>query len=200
MATVVSTEFLGNFSLVFTFLLAYVIVYGILELTKPFGGEKKGLHALVAAAMSLLVIVSPTLVTMLNVMVPWFLILILFIFFIIFILKIFGGEGLDYSKAVTEGRRIPTLIIIAAAGILIIGLATALGGETLERGQWDGAEDVNSTETASSGSLENTNVTGSKVATSDFNTNVLNTLVNPKVLGLIMIMLVAVFAMFFLAD
>ncbi|MBW2982775.1 hypothetical protein KY327_00560 [Candidatus Woesearchaeota archaeon] len=200
MATVVSTEFLGNFSLVFTFLLAYVIVYGILEMTKPFGGEKKGLHALVAAAMSLLVVVSPTLVAMMNFMVPWFLILILFIFFVLFILKMFGGEGLDYTKAVTEGRRIPTIIIIVSAAILIFGLANALGNETLQRGQWDGVEDVNSTSPTSTGGFENTNVTGSKVATTDFETNVLNTLVNPKVLGLIMIMMVAVFAMFFLSD
>ncbi|MFP4524554.1 MAG: hypothetical protein ACLFO2_04570 [Candidatus Woesearchaeota archaeon] len=200
MAAVVSTEFLGNFSLVFTFLLAYVIVYGILELTKPFGGEKKGLHAMVAAAMSLLVIVSPTLVAMMNFMVPWFLILILFIFFVIFILKIFGGEGLDYSKAVTEGRRIPTIIIIVSAIILIFGLANALGSETLQRGQWDGSQNSSSAPPSDTGDVADSNVTGSKVATSDFNTNMLNTLVNPKVLGLIMIMAVAVFAMFFLAD
>ena len=202
MAAVVNTGLLGNFSLIFTFLLVYVIIYGILEATKPFGGEKKGVHAMVAAAMGILVILSPTLVTMLNVMVPWFLILILFIFFVLFIMKMFGGESVDFTKKVTEGRRIPTWIVIVSAAILLFGLAKSLGGQTLEKGQWD-TSDVNGTEPMSGEdlkNLENSNTTGSSVATSDFETNVVNTLVNPKVLGLILIMLVAVFAMFFLAD
>jgi len=218
MATFLDLGVFSYFSVIFTFLLVYVIVFGTLEWGRPFGklGDEKtarGLHAIIALAVAAMAVMSPSIVRMINFTVPWFLIMALVAFFIIFVVKMFGGEKLDLHKAVTSSSRIYTWIIVFTIVILIFGFGHAFGSETLEKGQWEtsppGNEEAGGvTSQPSSGVDEfiettgvgNADVSGSRVATSDFGTNVLNTLVHPKVLGLILIMVIGVFAIFFLAD
>ncbi|MBN1275249.1 hypothetical protein JXA12_03075 [Candidatus Woesearchaeota archaeon] len=192
--------FFGNFSIIFTFLLVYVIVYGILEMRKPFGADKRNLNALLGTAVAVLVVVSGPMVSLVNYIIPWFLIIALIVFFILFALGIFG-QGVDFSDLARK-KQISTWIIVLAVVVLLFGIGNAFGQSKLEQGGWDGTEPVNTTNSGEDDptGLKNTGTDGSSVATSDFATNVVNTLFNPKVLGLMLILLVAVFAMFFLSD
>lgn len=199
MATVLNTSILGNFGVIFTFLFAWVLVYAMLLVTNIFG-DKKNLNSIIALAVAVLVLMSPAVAALISFMIPWLLVLALVVFFILFGTKMFAGD--KPTGSLFMNKRTSTWIIIGVLVIFIFGLGKAFGSSALQSGQWNGTSNAS---TVSSGSadptgLENTNVDGSQVATSDFSTNVLHTIFHPKVLGIILILLVGVFALFFLAD
>ncbi|MBD3209716.1 hypothetical protein GF367_04870 [Candidatus Woesearchaeota archaeon] len=206
MATFLDIGFLGEFSIIFTFLLVWVLVYALLSMTKQLG-DKKNLNALIALAVAVIVIASPTMLRLVNTMVPWFLIMVLLLFFILFGIKMFTGDK-DLSGAVFKDKKVYTWIIVLMVVVLIFSLGNAFGSQTLERGGWDGTGPPPSGGDSLEGTdafieetgVGNANVSGSQVATNDFSTNLIHTLFNPKVLGLMLVMLVAMFAMFFISD
>ena len=74
-------EFMSNFSVVFTFLFVYALVYGILLTTNPFKDEgKKNLYAIIAFTASILVLFSGTVTNVVSFMAPWFILAILVVF------------------------------------------------------------------------------------------------------------------------
>ena len=200
MATFLDVGVLGYFRIIFAMILIFVIMYGFLTWTKPFGDKNMGLYALISIAFAILSISSGSVLTLVSFMAPWFFVVIFVAFFILFVLMIFGLKA-DKLTAGANGE-LRTWIIIITIVILLFGLGSAFGQKTLNQGT--GAEGVDSTTvqgsivTGSSGS----NITGTpeSTATGDFSTNALNTLVNPQVLGMILVMLVGVFAIFLLAK
>lgn len=207
MATFLDVTFVGKFSIIFTFLFVYVLIYGIAEFAKPFGKDKKSLSALMALAIAVMVVVSPTMSRLVNYLIPWFFVIALILFFILFALRIFSGDKFDFTNAMKD-KRVYTWIIVLTVVIMIFGLGNAFGQSNLEKGAWDGTtpapsdDDIGTTadDFIDSTGVGNTQVDGSRVATDDFGTNMTNTIFNPKVLGLMLVMLVAVFAMFFISD
>ena len=218
MASFLDLAMLGNFRIVFTFLFVYVLVYAILQWGKPFGGlgdGAKGIHAIISLAISVLSITYQPFVRLVNFTVPWFFTVALIAFFIIFIIRLFAGEKLDLMNAITKDNRIYTWVVVFAIVIILFGLGQAFGSQALEEGEW---ETTSTGERVPAGTVEpaeietgadefidetgigNTGTDGSRVATDDFGTNVINTLFNPKVLGLFLIMLIGVFAIFFIAS
>lgn len=218
MATFLNAAFVGNFSVIFTFLLVYALTFGLMESAKHFGKvpSSRGLNAMIALAIAVIVTATPQAVAFINFLVPWFLIMALVIFFILFGMRMFAGDA-DFSNAVMNpvkgGAR--NWIIIIGVVIVIFGLGNAFGQDTLDKttgGQsiddvqnqgdntgLDGG-DYTADDFIDDTGVGNSGVEGSEVATDDFDTNLANTLFNPKVLGLILIMLVGVFAIFFLSD
>ncbi len=225
MATFLDIGLLGKFNVIFTFLFVYAIVYGLLEYGKIFGDGgpdgRKGIHAIIALAIAFVSVISKPISALISFMIPWFFILALVIFFIIFAIKIFTGDKYDISRAITTNSQVYTWIIVIAIVIMIFGLGKAFGSDTLKAGGWDGTTSVEepndgmgdyATETSGGDSMadkfiDETGIGNSQLAgtpgstaTSDYSKNVLNTIVNPKVLGMIFVLLVGVFAIFFLAD
>lgn len=192
MATFLDISILGNFIGIFTFLLVFVIVYGMLELFKIFGDGHKGLHAIIALAVAFIVIFSKGVVAVIQTFTPWFTILILVIFFILFAVRMFGATDKDIHNELTSGTTITTWIIIFTVVILLFSLGAGFGQESLTQG---GGGKVTQTNTT----INATGDSGS-TATGNFNQNLYNTLFHPKVLGLILIMLLAVIAMLFLTG
>jgi hypothetical protein len=194
MATFLDISILGNFIGIFTFLLVFVIVYGMLELFNIFGNGHKGLHAIIALAIAFIVIFSKGVVAVIQTFTPWFTILILVIFFILFAVRMFGATDADIRNELTGGSTVTTWIIILTVVILLFSLGTGFGQESLVQGQSSG---VSATQTNSS---TNSTVDAGSTSTANFNQNLYNTLFHPKVLGLILIMLLAVIAMLFLTG
>jgi hypothetical protein len=131
-------------------------------------------------------------------MTPWFFVVIFIAFFILFILMIFGLKEKNLTAGASSELR--TWVIIITVVILLFGLGSAFGQGTLNRGTGTTSDGNETTGTTSLGT--GSNITGSpeNTATSDFGTNALNTLVNPQVLGMILILLIAVFAIFLLTT
>jgi len=134
-----------------------------------------------------------------------------------FALMMFGWKAETIAERATTSN-FKTYAIVIIVIIIIFGLGSAFGQNTLEQGTG-----VNGTNQTISGSdttattnptnvvvpdptqlpdISNKGATGepSRTSTSNFGGNVLNTLVNPQVLGLILIMFVGVFAMFFMTK
>ena len=84
MATFLDIGILENFSIVFVFLLIFTIVYAILEYSSPFGKGKKGLHGIISLAVAFLIIISKPAVLLVTYLTPWFIVLFMFIFFMLF--------------------------------------------------------------------------------------------------------------------
>lgn len=222
----------SGFSMVFMFLFIYAFIYGFLEFGKLFGKENpmgRGLNALVALGISVFVLMSPKIMAFIRFSIPWFVVMMIIVFFIIFTTKMFTGDT-NYGDVIFKGPRgkqFVTFIIIFVIIIFIFGLGKALGPDTLNSGGWAGTTQVSGQgagnldnggydtaipldengdytgtvdEFISETGVGNTQVDGSQVATTDYSTNVLHTIVNPKVLGFILVMLIAVFAMFFISE
>jgi len=183
MATFFDITLLENFSLIFTFLLVFAIIYALLEMFKLLG-DNKGIHAIVAISVALIMLISKNALQVINLAIPWFVILFVIAIFALIGYKLFNPG--DISE-VLKGNRTLTIWVVVIAAVIFIGALSQVYGQTI--GPYLGGE--NTTESVSDG-------TGS-TATGEFSQNLTATFFHPKVLGLIIIMLIAVFTVFFLA-
>ncbi|MAG39251.1 hypothetical protein CMO90_04155 [Candidatus Woesearchaeota archaeon] len=192
MATFLDISVLGNFSIIFVFLLIFTVIFAFLEFSNPFGKGRKGLHSLIALSIAFLIVISEAAVMMINFMTPWFLVLFLFIFFMLFSVRIFGVSEADTISLIKNPQVYPYLIVFGVI-ILIASFATTFGQILLEQGT--GTEQVDKPTIILPG-----DVIGGSTQTTSFGENVLNTIVHPKVLGMIAILLVGMFTITFLTK
>ncbi len=195
MATFLDISILGHFTTIFTFLLVFVIIFGMLEIFKIFGEGRKGLHAIISLCIGFIVIMSKGVTTVVQTFTPWFTILILVIFFILFAVRMFSMESKDIGSAFRNNTTILTVIIILTLVILLFSLGTGFGQQALEQTQPGGG---GGTGTSTQPAENATGTAGSTGSSSSYSQNLYNTLFNPKVLGFILVMLIVVFAMLFL--
>lgn len=193
MATFLDISILEDFSIVFIFLLVFVIVYAFLEYSNIFGQGRKGINGIIALAIGILIVISRPAVLLINSITPWFMILFIFIFFIIFAIRMFGVSESDTISMVKEPRVYMWLVVIFVI-ILIAGLSSTFGQLLLEKGTGIEGEELED------GTILPGNIEGGSTKTTSFGGNVLNTLVHPKVLGLIAILLIGLFAIIFLTK
>ena len=177
---------LENFVIIFPFLLVWVIVFGVLSATKTFG-DNKGIHAIIGLTLSFLFIMSKDAVAAVNLASSWFVLLFLFIIFTIMAFKAFGASDSDVMGVMRnpEFRFIGTWIGVFSVIIIISSLSQVHGQRLLEEG---GAESTTIQEGEGS------------VASGEFQENVWNTLFHPKVLGLILMLLIASFTVRYMAG
>lgn len=211
MATFLDVSILGFFGVVFSFLLVFVIIFGLLSLVKPFGDKQAGIYGIIAIAFAILSVSNINVLRMIAFVTPWFFILIFIGFIILFALMIFGWKMEDIAERATK-TNMKTYVIVIIVVVIIFGVGNAFGQETLEAGTGQtGSGTSNTTITNNDAIVQNpgnlpdirntaTPGTPESTATDDFGTNVLNTLINPQVLGMILIILVGAFAMFFLTK
>lgn len=205
MATFLDIGVIGYFGVIFAFLLVFVILYGLLSWTKPFGEGKQGIYAIIAAAFAILSIINKAALFLISFMTPWFFIVIFFGFFIIFVLMMFGLKTEQLTAGASPYFRIWPIVI--GLIILFFGLGGAFGQDLLSAGSGDNNGDNNGgtsiEDPAGQGSVPtNTGATGEPegTGTGDYESNVLNTLVNPSVLGMILLLFIGAFAAFFLTK
>jgi hypothetical protein len=198
MATFLDVGVLGYFRIIFAMILIFVIMYGFLTWTKPFGDKNTGLYALISIAFAILSISSGSVLTLVSFMAPWFFVVIFVAFFILFMLMIFGLKEKNLTAGM--GGELRTWVIIVTIVILLFGLGSAFGQKTLTQGTGGTGSDPSEVQGTVGTTSANITGTPSATATNDFQTNALNTLVNPQVLGMILVMLVGVFSIFLLAK
>lgn len=192
MATFLDVSILSNFISVFTMLLVFVIVFGVSEVMNLFGEGKKGLRAMVALAVSFIVLFSKGIMVVIQTFTPWFVLLVLVIFFMLFAVRMFGVGEKEIKAEIMKDSTITTWIIILVVTMVLFSLGTGLGQTSLEQTRSGG------TESGSGGAITVNNQSAGSVSSSDFSQNLYNTIYHPKILGLILIMLIAVIAILFL--
>ena len=181
MATILDVNLLQSFDFVFVILLVWTASFAILHKTEILGGDKsKAINAVVAAAVALLFLLSRTAIDVVNFMIPWFAVAIIFLFLMILIFMMFGADASSIKGVITgEGGESLRWVIIGIGLIIIIAaFGNVLGQKFLVEGS-PAISDVNET---------------SGVAGSDFEQNVQATLFHPKIIGLLVLFGVLIFA------
>src|SRR3989338_3861325 len=177
MATFLDLGLLQSFSAVFTWLLVFVLIFGILSFTKLFG-EGAGLHAIIAFSIASLTMFSPTLIKLVGNMAPWFVVIFLFILFLLLGYKMFGITDTDITDTVKKTGAIKWTVFIVGLIIFIASLSNAYGPGLLPT-----TVPQPSAETA----VTETGEVAPSTATSDFGTNVAAVFFHPKVIGMLFI-------------
>jgi|GEM_PF-1976484 len=228
MATFLDITLLSGAKVIFTFLLVYVIVWGLLVWIRPFGRDvPTGPYALIGLVAAFFSVISGTVRYVIEFMTPWFLFIILFLFFVMFIIRMFNVSESNLF-AIISTPSVHILIIVMILIVLFFALGSAFGQKSLEatqgqaQGTWyqgpilENAPDTQIGEDQSSGGVlqpiqpggtlepgQDLNSasggygqpqpgTPGATATSSFSLNVVNTLLHPKVMAIIAVLLIAV--------
>lgn len=182
MVTILDIGLIQAFDFVFPVLLVWAIVFAVLQKTEVVG-KSVGINALIASIAGLTVLLSRTVIDMINFMIPWFSIAIIFFILTLLLFMIFGAKAEDaYKDKALQWVLIAVVILIVAAAA-----GKVLGQTLLEQAGQVGEEGAGGEG-------------GSGVATSSLTQNLFATLYNPKVLGLIVIFVIVVFAVALLTS
>lgn len=171
MVTFLGFTALERFSSIFVFLFIFVIVYGILTKTKVFGNNN-GLSALIAVFLAILTMFSKRLVLALSMMAPWFVILFIFVLLIVVLIGTVGGKEVENAKVLTSTLLNITFGFGIAIFIFSLGFAFFL--------------------TPGTTAVNATNATNA--------TSVWNIGINPKILGIFILLMIAAFTVRLIAS
>ncbi len=175
MATVLDLSVLKAFMPVFSWLFAFLLVYGFLKVTNIFKND--GINALIAFVFSLMVAVSGTATGAISAMAPWFMVIIFFVFIIYLIGSFMGIPTVDMLGTLGGPRGAMWWILIIGFIILAAGLSQSFGQQLLK---------------AREGGNQTATVTGpGSTGSPSIGQNVLLTLTNAKVLGMVVLLLIS---------
>lgn len=181
MATPLDIGILQNVQIIFPFLLVLVFVFAALTRIPPFK-DKPALAALIAFILAIMSLFSRIVVKTINLMSPWFVLLILFAILVIIAYQSFGIEEKTILEVITGKEYGTDFAYWMLALVLIIGLGSLFTVLAEERGGVPGPG-----ETAGTKLVTSLNQTGGQRGA------FWNTLFHPKVLGLALILLIALF-------
>lgn len=179
MVTFVETlGILDYFSALFAALLVFAIVFALLGQTRILG-ENKVIQALVAIILALLVLIYPDLIQLINFISPWFVLVFIFIVMLLLVYRIFGVSEHAIAEYVQSDRTLSWILVAIGLIILLAGVFTVFGQRALQA------------------TVEG-NATGE--AQAGFQANVFNTIFHPKILGVLLVFAIAIFAIAFLGG
>ncbi len=178
MATILDIGILNYFTPVFVFFLVFGVLYALLSKTNIFG-DNKGLNSIVAFALGLLFILTPELMKLVSIFTPWFILLFIFVLMIV-LLFLFIGVNEETVVSVFSERSMVWIIVIVAVTIFIYAMTQVYGTQIHEI--YGGANNV------------------TDVASSGLNENIGKILFHPRILGVIMILLIAAQVVRFIAG
>jgi len=190
MATFLDITLLEKFSIIFPFLLAFVVVYGVLSTTKILGSNKT-LQSFFAIIVAFFTFFSPAVRAIINRMAPWFILLFIFVIFLIMVFKAYGATDDDILGQLRHPRYGNQIVWFFIAMILIITIGSVTS--VTMRSSDKGLRPVSMNITTAEGVTTTTDITKEKSVFWD-------TLLHPKVLGLIAILLIANFTISRLAS
>ncbi|MGM5488356.1 MAG: hypothetical protein ACQESG_05390 [Nanobdellota archaeon] len=179
MATPLDIGLLDHFEIIFPFLFILVFGYAILTKLKPFGDDNKGIYAVIAFALAVMTIFSPIVRETFVTAAPWFVLLFIFIIFSMIAYMALGASQDDIVNVLkSPEHRFINFWMLALVLIITIGsLATVVSRHGGIGNELDTTENV---------SVQEADLSEQE---SDF----WQTLVHPKVLGMVLILLVSFF-------
>ena len=164
-----------------------------MEIFQIFGEGRRGLHAIIAMCAGFIVLFSTGVVSFIQTFTPWFTMVILVIFFILFAVRMFGVKAEEITQGFFNNPSILTWIIIFTVVIILFSLGSGFGQQSLNSGQ-------------GTGNVSQVTATGPPIATpgstntTNYNQNLYNTIFHPKVLGMLLIFLIVVIGMLLLTS
>ncbi len=184
MASVLDLGLIEGFDLIFVFLLIIVLVFALLEKFAVLGKDKTGLNWLISIAIGFLSLISPKVIDLVKFIAPWFVLLFLFLVLLMLTFQILGAKDTDFSRVLNKDTAIGWTIVGIGIVIIVAGIGVTFGQDLLEQ---------RSTMMDDSG---NPIVTDA----SDFETNILQTMFHPKMLGVMALFGISIFAVALLSG
>ena len=170
MATFLDVTGLEAFSQIFVFVLVLLIVYAVFAMGK-FGGAK-WIAWLVALVVAIFVILSDLATGLIRSLAPWFAVLFIFVIFITVASKIFGATSVDFAEY-------KWVLVVVMVLVFFVGALAYIRYNVNVPGDIDEE--------------------GNVIKESDY-TLTSNFIFHPKVMGIIFVLLVAVFTIALLAG
>ncbi len=187
MATILDLGLLQSFDVIFPVILIFALVFAILQKTKIVG-DSLGINSIIAVSIAFMALLSDNVIQVVKFIVPWFTIAIIFFLLIILVFQVFGAKESDIASYIKGDKTIGWVIIGVGIVIIFAAFANVLGQQLTEAS-------LQSAGSQSSGSINGTIATTSEgVATGNFQQNIYSTLFHPKVLGLLVLFGIAIFA------
>jgi hypothetical protein len=186
MATVLDLGLIKSFSFIFPWLLVFAFTYAILQKTKAIG-DNIAINAIIAVVAAFTVLLSDAAVQVVNFVIPWFAIAIIFFVILLLFFMIFGHSESSIFDYIKNDKGVGWGIFVVALVIIIAGFGTVFG-QGLTDLSFQGGETV-----------VNTTISGG-VGTPSHEQNVIATLFHPKVLGFVVIFVIAIFTVSLLTS
>ncbi len=213
MATFLDISIFQHFAGIFVFLIVFAIVYGFLLVTNMLKGKDgaTGIYAIIALAFAFFALISRSTVLIITKMTPWFTVLIIFLFLVFFIIRMFVGDNDSFFEELIKSPSVYWILAVLFIIILIVSLSSTFGQQLLEKQPGitptqndtmmnNGQRIDNSANTTIILTQNNVATPQGATASNDFGDNVLQTLIHPKVLGMIMLLLIGMFTIILLAK
>lgn len=180
MATFLEVGLLNYFSVIFPALLIFVVVFAIFEKFKLIG-ESKTIHAVVAIALAFMVMLSQNIVTIINFIAPWFVLVFIFVILLLMVYKIMGASDEVLTNFIQTDNAVKWFIFAIGIIIIIAGISHVYG-QRLVPVTTEGGEVID----PQTGEIT--------TASGEFKENIAATFFHPKIIGTLFVLLVAVFA------
>ncbi|MEK6938292.1 MAG: hypothetical protein AABX04_04580 [Nanoarchaeota archaeon] len=189
MATVLDLGLVNYFSNIYPVLIVWAIVFALLQKTKVIG-QSMGINGIISVVIALMTLLSPTLVAIVNFMVPWFAMLIIFIVLVMLAFMTFGAKEADIASIIKNQT---FLWIMIGACLLIFGAAVGnvMGQQLTEASFTDGTTVINNGSLPANAAGE---LSATSTATPNFQSNIYAIATHPKVLGMVVLFAVMIFA------
>ena len=178
MATFLELGLLNYFSIIFPALLVFVIVFAMFEKFKLIG-ESKTVHAIIAIALAFIVILSKNVVSIINFISPWFVLVFIFVLLLLMVYKMMGATDEALTDFIQTDAAIKWFIFAIGIVIIVAGISHVYGQRLLP--------------VTTEGTVSNVTTAELSTVTGEFGGNIAAAFFHPKVIGLIFILLVAVF-------
>jgi len=175
MATFLDVGLFNYFSAIFPALLAAAIVFALLQKTKVIG-ESLNVNGLISVIVFFLILLSPDLADIINTMTPWFVLVFIFAVLLILVYMFLGVGADDLRSYIMSDRPVQWFVFAIGAVIIISSVAHVYGQRALT---------ITTPEAANETAAEDT----------PFAQNLGDVFFNSKVLGLMVIFLIAVFTL-----
>ena len=179
MATVLDIGLVQSFDVLYPVIFVFAILFAILQKTRILG-ENLTMNAIISVAVSLMVLLSRTAIDIINFMVPWFIIAMIFFILVILIFQVFGASDSDIVGYMKGDKGVGWTIIGVAALIFVAALGNVIG------------QDLTDQAFVEEGTVISED--GTKVASTNFDQNIRGIFFNPKVLGFVTLMIIIIFA------
>lgn len=203
----IDISLLNSVSTIIVFMLFFVGGYGLLNAVNPFKDKK--IYGILAFLLAIVMVLTPQAVQVIMTATPWLVILVMIGFFFIFYAKMFGVDDGGVTRIITGAGK--GWLIVFAVIIFLFAIGTSFGPSLTKLSAPDASAqpsiDPNEPvfdaqgNIVPAGSLD-AGASGANggVATGDFGTNLIFTLFNPKILGVLFIFLLGTLTVILLND
>ncbi len=194
MATMLDVSFLGNLMPIWILILVFAIVYALLSVTKAVG-ENKNIQAIIALVVAIASILSSKVISFISVFIPWIVVFFIFVIMLIIGFRIFQGDVTSIKMPFPK-QTMGWIIFLIIVAIALGSFASIVGPSQVA--VTEGGTAINASTGATSGS--SATATTLPGHTTDYGKRVGSAFYNPKVLGFILIILIAVFGIALLTS